>query len=206
MKLRIKDDTLVKMTCVDLDNDTDLIIPEGVKTIKSYFSTFLCACDYFNSMYIKTISIPSTVEKIEQGAFAGFGTVKTIKLSKDNKFFKIVNGCLYTADLKTIILAPKNIEEIEITEGTEIIDDNCFEGARNLKEVHLPSTLKTIGFNAFTICVSLSKIIFPDSLEKIGYHAFSGDRKLFEVSYNKKTTVDDKAFEFCAILTNIIER
>lgn len=65
----------------------------------------------------------------------------------------------------------KNLVEINLVDGIEIIEDRAFLGS-GLKKITLPSTLKNIGDLAFAECVELSEIVFSEGLEEIGMKAF----------------------------------
>ena len=74
------------------------------------------------------------------------------------------------------------LEEIELTDGVNILDSQAFYGCKNLVRVILPDTLTDIGALAFGNCVSLESIVLPKSLINVGKSTFYGCKKLTNIS------------------------
>lgn len=109
---------------------TDLVIPEGVKSISS--KAFL------NCTSIKSISFPASLTEIGDQAFSGCSALEkltlpgTVKLVKKGAF----SDC--TA-----------LKEVIVNEGVESFYTYVFKGCTALERIEIGESVKTIGENAF---------------------------------------------------------
>jgi len=88
-----------------------------------------CACSNLSD-----VSLPSTVEGIDEGSFAYCGSLRTIKLPKG---LKKIGRCTFDHDRSLqFIIVPSNVEHLE---------NQTFRDCLDLKEVHLEHGIKTIG-------------------------------------------------------------
>lgn len=94
----------------------------------------------------------------------------------------------------------RNLKEIVLPEGMELIPAGMFEGCSSLVEVRIPSTVKRIGSNAFRGCESLVRVELPAGLEEIGYAAFAGCEKLALIELSEAVKVARNAFTGCPLL------
>ena len=60
---------------------------------------------FANCPNLKSIKLPACLQSIATNTFEGSG-IMYIELDKDNKYFIIDNGALYSADLKNLIISP----------------------------------------------------------------------------------------------------
>ncbi|MDO4869147.1 MAG: leucine-rich repeat protein [Bacillota bacterium] len=65
------------------------------------------------------------------------------------------------------------VTRIEVAEGVEALDSDCFRGFTALREADLPDSLLSIGDAAFNGCVCLQDIEIPDSVTSIGESALN---------------------------------
>lgn len=142
---------------------TDVVIPEGVKTMAP---TALVSS-------ARSIYIPSSFE-LEKYMFIYCDKLTSITFAEGIEKIEqyIMMGCYR---LKKIVL-PASIVEI---------DDRAFKDCISLTEVSFKpnSKLKAIGAYAFSGCESLKKITLPSSLLKIGKTAFLYCNSLREVVF-----------------------
>ena len=161
---------------------TDLIIPEGVKTIKD------AAFMYCES--IKTVSIPDSVTTIGKSAFLETGltsitipsSVKSIglyafqdckQLTKVNisditswckidfsYSFENSNNPLFYA--KNLYINDTLVTDLIIPEGVTYIGSYAFVNCNSIKSISIPKSLKSIGATAFSGCSNLSKVNIID--------------------------------------------
>lgn len=66
------------------------------------------------------------------------------------------------------------VQEVVMTEGITVIEEQAFQGCRYLKQVVFPNTLREIGTSAFSSCSSLITAALPKTVVQIGEYAFSG--------------------------------
>lgn len=132
---------------------------------------------------LKTIEIPENAE-LSQGVFGGHTSLQSIKC--DSSRYKLINGGLYSADLKKLICAIGDTSEFTVLPSTKIIGLAAFENRNFLTTVFVPDTLEKIGYNAFRGCHSLSRFVIqedgasrlPKALVKIDGCAFKDCDKL----------------------------
>lgn len=120
---------------------------------------------------IEKMVIPKSVSKMEGGFM--IKELETIVLSPDNESYTLVDGVLFTKDMKTLVLCPsKRIGAYIIPDGVTHIAENAFYHS-NLSEVRFPETLIEIGKNAFRHSSQIKKINIPNSVTTIKEWAFS---------------------------------
>lgn len=109
-----------------------------------------------------TLTLPSSVTKIGEGAFANVEGLKTIIIPRSVK--TIGKGAFRNN---------ATLEKVIIEEGVEVIEENAFSNCRNLKEVTLPESIKRMDNYVFTSCISLNSIEIPSNIENLNTMLFS---------------------------------
>lgn len=162
---------------------TDVVIPEGYTYIGDYAFS---GCEN-----LRSVSLPSTINQINFGAFEGSG-LESVDLSQTGlnqiPAYSFMNcGSLRDVLLPQGIMAIGDsafygtaITSIEIPQGVTTLDRYAFYGTASLGEVTLPSTVTAIGDSCFESS-GLSKINLPEGLETIGSSAFRNDSALDEL-------------------------
>lgn len=160
----------------------DVVIPEGVRRVEK-----LC----FYHTEITAVTIPASVERIEDHAFDRCDQLTTVRLPEKLPYIhdSAFEGCAGLVDengvavVQDILVAwRKDPERIEIPEGIRVLGSYCLgktysfewnrKNAEKIREVVLPQSLKRIGYGAFMGDANLMKINFPEGLEEIGPYAF----------------------------------
>ena len=120
--------------------------------------------------WLKTLLLPNSVTKIAENAFFDCSLesitlpenletfdcvipsfyLKAINISENNDYFKVIDGVLYSYDMKTLYRCPNNFASsiFSIPEGVENIYKSAFFSCSNIKEFRIPSTLKSFGYQA----------------------------------------------------------
>ena len=144
--------------------------------------------------------------------------------------YKTVDGILYSADMKTLVLCPKEkTGEVIIPDGvarirrnafcmTKIsrvvfpdslirIEDEAFYKCKNLKEVDFGNGIKQLGTDGKQLIFSgcaFEKLVFPPQIKEIGISAFSACRELKEVVFNEGLErIATGAFKDCMALREV---
>ena len=130
-----------------------VVIPNGITCIGS---------GAFCSLDLSTITISSTVNKIEDNPFVGAGNYSgddsfPYEMKSDNPRFIVENNTLYDLEENRIISYWGNLEHVIIKDGVKIIGANSFFGAK-MKQITLPSTIEYIDETSFYFCFNLNKI------------------------------------------------
>ena len=149
---------------------------------------------------VKTFVIPKSLKILDGYVFTHMTAIKKVILPKDSNF-ALIDGVLYTKDMKCLIryfpnlhkkdstfVVPKSVRTIDVSAFREckhleevVIPDEVtsigrwvFEECKKLKRIVLPRKLKELGQLAFYNCSSLSEVILPSTLETIEFASFYG--------------------------------
>lgn len=155
-------------SCAFWDNQfiEEVNIPEHVVNIGG--DTF------YNCKNLKKVNIPRDCTLMGNNPFAG---CPEIKITNHSKSFILIDGILYTKDLKTLIYYPMNDsrKEYVVPEGVEVICKHVFFLCNQLEKIVLPSTLKKMENNPFSGCSKLSienKSKFYHIIDDVIYNQF----------------------------------
>ena len=174
----------------------DVVIPSLYNGLKV---TRIAKRAFSNNKKIKTLSLPDTIETIDQLAFYDCSALESISFTSSiksildsafeecknlkrvyfdgnkNDFLNIEfssngNPCCNGANL---YFKNQLVTKIEVPNTIIELNSYAFNGVTSLIEVVLPSNLETIGTCAFSGCSNLKKINFPDALTSLGECAFN---------------------------------
>ena len=181
---------------------------KGVKTVGEYAFCNLLATTFAN------LEIPSSVTKIEEGAFAGFNS--TVPFSLDLTNVQYIGERAF---------ADSYFAEIKLSDNLEYIGDEAFKNA-HVDSVVIPGSVKKLGDNVFASSTinkielqegvefigdkcfeycTASEVILPDSLKMMGKNTFYNSARLKKVKLPNNLEVLEKGtFANCRNLTEII--
>ena len=108
-----------------------------------------------------TLTIPDSVTKIGEGAFANLEGLKTIVIPGTVKEIG-ESAFAYNSTLETVIMQ----------DGVEVIGCMAFANCRSLKNVVFPNSLLKIEDMGFYQCAAITKIELPDKIEEIKSYCF----------------------------------
>lgn len=181
---------------------------------------------------IRRITIPKSVTSIGYWAFRGCSGLTNLLilgegLTVESPFYECDSLAVATVPSEILIHLPrtalkkvtvtygdtipegaladcKNLTEVILPEGIEVIEHGAFESCTSLPEIHIPEGVKTIEPYAFSYCVTLPEIALPKSVETIGEYAFAGCSSLVTATtLDGVLRVGDGVFSDCASLENI---
>ena len=164
---------------------TELIIPEGITTIKNY--------TFFNCKSLTRVVIPDGVTSIGEEAFNSCSNVTEAVISDT------VEHIGYAA-----FACCEKLSTLQLGNGVISIGENAFESCISLTEVNIPNNVTDIGPGAFASCANLVSIRVPDSVTYLGAVAFGSCSSLKEVSLsNNLYILEHSLFAGCQSLTDV---
>lgn len=117
--------------------------------------------DCFDTCGLLSITIPSSVTEIEDGAFHSTFYLERVNLNEGlesigNSSFENSNSIKelkFPSTLKSIgeksFYETSSLVKLELNDGLETIGENAFRGCRSLKSVTIPASVTSIGEKAF---------------------------------------------------------
>ncbi len=171
----------------------------------------------FSGNAIKSVTIPNTVKKIGNNAFAKMPCITRIVVPSSvtvvesacfhscpelrevhlpNSVKRIGGGCFANCHKLTTVTLPVQVSHF---------DRGQFQECRSLVSVTLPANLTEIRDRMFSGCKSLVSIEIPATVTRIARSAFDRCSKLARVELPQGLTlIDDYAFSDCSALTSIV--
>lgn len=183
------------------------VIPDGTTEI---------VANAYTKKPIKTITIPNSVKKIGDNAFAGCYLLNSVQIPnnvtsigkgafdgcKTMVSVNIGNGVKYIGD--KAFNKCELLTSIKIPNSVTSIGKKAFSGCTLLKSVTIGNNVTSIGEEAFSWCTSLSSISIPSSVSEIGEAAFCDCSKLTSIILPSKVTkIENRTFESCRELKSV---
>ncbi|MBQ7107327.1 MAG: leucine-rich repeat domain-containing protein [Clostridia bacterium] len=145
-----------------IGDDLDVIVPqeiEGYPVTLIYISAFAFS-------EIESITLPDTVQTIQDRAFMSCSNLHTVNLGKSVTVIgaEAFKNC-------------KKLENIKLPYGLQNIGTYAFFECKSLKEITIPKSVTEMGMGTF-YSSSLSSITFEEGIETIGSYAcfWCGDK------------------------------
>lgn len=158
----------------------------------------------FSAKTVEVINFPSSIVKINQGAYE-WPELREINVAADNEKFSSVDGVLFSKGKWVLYAYPpmKEGTSYKIPSSVKRIADGAFHEA-HIESVTIPSTVTEIGSSAFSQGELLS-VTIPKSVENFGDDAFSLNSNLTEVIFSDgiKTINGNTIFSTCKKLTKL---
>ena len=136
---------------------------------------------------VETFTVPLTVVKINEGAFAGCTGIKEIVLSNNVEEVgrSAFEGCTSLAD-------------VEFSQNVTVISEKTFAGCTGLKSLDISNNIVHIEKYAFSNCTALQSVVIPDSVTTLEMFAFNGCSGLKSVEIPTTTTqIGNDVFAGC---------
>ncbi|PID89834.1 MAG: hypothetical protein CSA97_06070 [Bacteroidetes bacterium] len=167
---------------------------------------------------LESVSIPSTVKTIGEGAFSGCQDLTTVQLQEGLETIGIaafINCTKLTAI--TLPTSLKTLDQVAFTntgiKTVEIPGDlncrNAFKECKSLETVTIlpgpKESIKTIEGDAFVNCTALKTVTLPDYTTTLGTGAFQGCTALENINLPPSLeTIGIKAFNGCTQLQKLL--
>ena len=164
------------------DTITEIVIPEGVKTIGAFAFAGLTK--------LEKVTLPSTIVNIGQGAFEGCTSLTLVAGLENAKFINA--KAFYNCDLTDTY----NLNSIVA------ISNSAFENNKNLTEINLSELAHSLGSKTFKGCEKLEDVTFFSEKIKVGEYTFADCTSLTEISINA-AVISAGTFSGCTSLKNV---
>ena len=168
----------------------EIIFPEGLTKIGERA---------FSHSGISSISLPSSLETIENGAFSDCNELRqaTLPFLGDVRETK-QKGYAW-------VFGSSNVPYVTLTDVFRITSKTFAGGENKLKTVTLPATVTEIGDDAFANFTELVSVELPKQLEHIGESAFENCNYLRNITLPEGLReIEKNAFRDCNNLTSIV--
>ena len=145
---------------------TDLVIPEGITSIKDYAFSSCSSLEsitipdsvtsigdyaFYYCSSLESVTIPEGVTSIGDAAFRDCSSLESITIP--NSVRSIGNGVFYYCS---------NLESVIIPEGVTSIGNSAFSGCSSLESLTIPDSVRSIGNGAFANCSNLNDVYITD--------------------------------------------
>lgn len=169
--------TIDKYAFYKNENICNITIPDSVTSIKEY--------TFYDCTKLTAITIPKKLTELGSNAFSGCKSIiSTIELPSTLK--KINEGAFFYCQSITKVVIPntiksinesafggcKSLKEINIPEGITTIASSTFSGCSALERIEIPDGVTKIGEYAFSNCDKLDDVNIPEGVETIDDYAF----------------------------------
>lgn len=162
-------------------NITELNIPDGVEKVGGFQG----------SMYLKSVSLPTSVAMLEGSAFESCPSLESIDVR-------------YVHTLGNHCLQETGIREIVVGEHTTAVPYRCFYGCTQLESVTLAASIAEIGSEAFYGCSSLEAIDLPPNIARLEGGTFQNCTALREIVIPEGVSyLANAVFSGCSSLASV---
>ena len=200
-------------------DEINCVIP---KTLGGYKVTTIGLHAFKKKNYMQTVTIPSTVKKIEYIAFSGCKSLKSITIpdSVTEMGMSIFENCTKLESvkigkgIKTISCGTfyncSSLASVSLPSTLQVIDGSvsyagAFQNCDSLEKITIPNSVKTIGQKTFSKCDGLKEIVIPDSVTTVGKDTFDSCTKLEKITVGANVTEIPRCFASgCSKLTTVI--
>lgn len=133
-----------------VSNNT-LTIPEGTLSLAQE--------SIQNATPFKTLYLPASVEMVSSYPYDVDSVIfEEYAIDPNNQHYTVVDGVLYTKDMKTLVSCPPGKAVVTLPEGVVTIANTAFYQNHALTKVTFSSTVRTIGRMAFASCWGLKEV------------------------------------------------
>ena len=143
----------------------------------------ICAGCFYECENLVDVYMPN-VARLEDDAFYGCKSLKTLDLSNNIKYMSICAfyGCT-------------SLETVNLDADIESVEWETFSGCTNLKNLNITTnSIKSIDGYAFEKC-AVTEVFIPDSVEVLNYSAFAHCPNLTKLTMSKNTKFDGSNYK-----------
>ena len=153
---------------------------------------------FYKCESLKSISIPSSVETINDYAFHECSSIENVYFQEQSNLTTIGMYAFYKCE---------SLKSISIPSSVKCLNSYCFYNCSNLENIKFEekSNLTIIGNYSFSNCSNLETIELPTHLKEISSHSFEGCNKLKSITIlSNISEIQEYAFLNCFNLECIL--
>ena len=171
------------VTSIDLCAFSDCWSLTSVTFAEGVTSIGISAFQYCTSL--TSITIPSSVTSIDDRAFYKCENLTTINVDTSNKYYKSIDGNLYSKDGKKLVqyAIGKTATSFVIPSSVTSLGDYAFADCRSLTSITIPSGVTGSIIETFIRCSGLTSITIPAGVTYISSYAFDRCTSLKSVTF-----------------------
>lgn len=162
-----------------------------LKTVRFEGTPTTISDSAFRNCNIVSAEIPASMESIAANAFERCFYLEEINVDENSRFFKSVDGVVYSKDMTTLVRYPsgKRGESYTIPSTVKILGEQAIFQSLYLKTINIPDGVEKLDTDAIGDCDSIISIVLPDSVTSVGIRSIGGCSRLAEIklSSNLKT-------------------
>lgn len=181
---------------------TIVVVPEDIDGLPV---SEICK-DAFVGSELRAVSIPDSVQSIEQGAFSGCDKMTTLRVpfvgnGSDKEFLGYIFGA--NAPDENAIAVPPSLDMLIVGNNTTTIGENALRGCKTLSAVVLSDSVTEIGRLAFFECTDLVYVSLGNNMSKIGEYSFAYCYALYHIDCSSANEIETGAFFLCTAMNGI---
>ena len=199
---------------VELNIPETVTISEGMYA-GTYDVTSIAANAFSMNKVITTVTIPSTMTSIANGAFNNVTNLKTLNIADLEGWMNIEFGSYSSNPMANVFagnsaaawgkvyLEGEELTDLVVPEGVTAVKNYAFYLDKTLQTVQLPASVTSIGMSAFYQNVALESVEMK-GVTSIGNSAFYNSSALETINFPEGlTTIGSSAFYNCKGLTEV---
>lgn len=197
--------TAILTKCVN--SNSEVVIPESITVEgQTYSVTAIGNHAFYGCSRLRSLKIPKSISQIGYVIFDPFSS-KSIAIH----IYDIESWCNIEFDPNSDILnygdlylGDELISDLEIPNGTTLINNYAFENCRSINSLAIPNSVTSIGKSAFNNCRNLNTVYISNGVEKICDNAFTQCYSLTSVTIpSSVNSIGDYAYLDCKNMTSL---
>lgn len=214
----IRDNVLVEVEAMDLDENGVFVVPEEVTVIGEFAFRKELKDKERTMQKVTGVKLHGKVTEIGKWAFDG--CKKLVSVNFPEGLVSIGDYAFAGCENLDQMSLPETLTyigehafsncfkftDIELPSGITTLDDSTFAECKNLQRVKIPKGITKIGSFAFSRCENLTDIEFPEEVEnlKVGHGVFRSCKQLKSIKFPKGLkSLGGGILEYCTNLEEI---
>ena len=185
-----------------IETESNTMIAGCMNTVIPSSVTSLGKACFYGHSSLKSITIPSSVTKVEDWSFGYCSSLESVSIP--SSVTSLGNYCFYVCPALKSIDIPSSVtemgnecfgwcsslESVTLSASVTNIKQQCFFNCSSLKSIDIPSSVTELGAYCFGNCTSLTSVNIPSSVTSI-FGSFYGCSAIEAIVVDKDNTMYD---------------